>query len=307
MQKLHHFIAPLGLLSVRPTIRSGSEYGITTLRLLPIILLFAVLSCTGQTAAQQAIPYQWDARERIAKPDLSALTRLRFLTTTDFFPFNFIDEGGHLAGFHVDLSRAICTALDILDRCQIQAVPFDELASALEKGEGEAIVAGLAVTRQNRENFLFSRSYLQFPARFVTRKDADVREPLTEWLAGKRVGVVEATAHEEMLRDFFPGVEPVLLTNEAELIRSLAGSKLDAVFADGMRLGFHLADGEGHACCAFAGGPYLAPEYLGQGLAIAVRRDTPVLAAAIDYALWSIETSGGFDELYLRYFPVGFY
>ena len=70
-------------------------------------------------AAEPQVPVLWDAKERLPKPDLSALPRLRFLTTTDFPPFNFLDGAGRLSGFHIDLARAICAELDIADKCQI--------------------------------------------------------------------------------------------------------------------------------------------------------------------------------------------
>ena len=92
------------------------------------------------------MPVLWDAKERLPKPDLSALPRLRFLTTTDFPPFNFLDGAGRLSGFHVDLARAICAELGIAEKCQIQALPWAELEGALQKGEGEAIIAGIAAT-----------------------------------------------------------------------------------------------------------------------------------------------------------------
>ncbi|MEL7429834.1 MAG: transporter substrate-binding domain-containing protein, partial [Pseudomonadota bacterium] len=60
------------------------------------------------------IPNFWDNSERLQKPDLDQLPRLRFLTTTDFPPFNFIDRKRRLSGFHVDLAREICTQLGVL-------------------------------------------------------------------------------------------------------------------------------------------------------------------------------------------------
>ena len=93
-------------------------------------------------AAAPQVPVLWDAKERLPKPDLSAMPRLRFLTTTDFPPFNFLDGSGKLSGFHIDLARAICAELGIVEKCQIQALPWAELEGALQKGEGEAIIAG---------------------------------------------------------------------------------------------------------------------------------------------------------------------
>lgn len=261
----------------------------------------------GARAQEPEIPLLWDAKERLPKPDLSALPRLRFLTTTDFPPFNFLDDQGRLSGFHVDLTRAICARLELADKCQIQAVPWDELQAALELGEGEAIVAGLAVTAETRAAYAFSRSYLQFPARFVVLKSKPLSEPIYERLQGKPVGVVAGSAHERMLQAYFGGVKAVPLPDEEALHAELKAGRIDAAFGDGMRLSFWLADAESEKCCRFAGGPYLAPEYLGTGLAIATRADDALLPAAFDYALQEISAKGIFAELYLRYFPIGFY
>jgi polar amino acid transport system substrate-binding protein len=258
-------------------------------------------------AAEPQVPALWDTKERLPKPDLSALPRLRFLTTTDFPPFNFLDGEGRLSGFDVDLARAICAELDIADKCQIQALPWAELDGALQRGEGEAIIAGIAVTADSREKYAFSRSYLQFPARFIMPKRTALTEPVLGKLRGKRVGVLAGSAHEKMLHDYFATTEVVPFDKPEDLYASLKASKIDAAFGDGMRFAFWLGGSDAGGCCRFAGGPYLAPEYLGSGMAIATKADNPALAAAFDYALQEISMKGIFAEFYLRYFPVSFY
>ena len=271
-------------------------------------LLIAALSVAGTArAAEPQVPVLWDAKERLPKPDLSALPRLRFLTTTDFPPFNFLDGSGKLSGFHIDLARAICAELGIVDKCQIQALPWAELEGALQKGEGEAIIAGIAATAESRSTYAFSRSYLQFPARFVTQKSKDLTEPVFDKLRGKRVGVLAGSAHERMLRDYFNTVQIVPFDRPEDLYADLKAGKLDAAFGDGMRLAFWLGGSDAAGCCRFVGGPYLAPEYLGSGMAIATRADDPALAAAFDYALQEISMKSTFAEFYLRYFPVSFF
>lgn len=274
-------------------------------------LLIGALSVAGAAPAAEPqvpqVPVLWDAKERLPKPDLSALPRLRFLTTTDFPPFNFLDGSGKLSGFHIDLARAICAELGIVDKCQIQALPWAELEGALQKGEGEAIIAGIAATPESRSTYAFSRSYLQFPARFVTQKSKDLTEPVFDKLRGKRVGVLAGSAHERMLRDYFNTVQIVPFDRPEDLYADLKAGKLDAAFGDGMRLAFWLGGSDAAGCCRFAGGPYLAPEYLGSGMAIATRADDPALAAAFDYALQEISMKGTFAEFYLRYFPVSFF
>ena len=115
--------------------------------LLAVVWIAACLrrGAGGGAASAGVLGRQGTAAE--ARPH--GLERLRFLTTTDFPPFNFLDGNGRLSGFHVDLARAICAELGIVDKCQIQALPWDELDAALQKGEGEAIMAGIAVTARD--------------------------------------------------------------------------------------------------------------------------------------------------------------
>jgi len=274
--------------------------------MLAIVMSLAALSGPARSAEPQ-VPVLWDSKERLPKPDLSTLPRLRFLTTTDFPPFNFIDKAGRLSGFHVDLARAICAELGIAEKCQIQALPWNELGSALNSGEGEALIAGVPATAETREKYAFSRPYLPFPARFIMKKAQAVTEPLVDKLRDKRVGVLAGSAHERVLRDYFGSLKVVTYAKPDWLNADLKDGKLDAVFGDGMRLSFWLSGTDAAGCCRFAGGPYLAPEYLGTGLAIATTPGNAALAAAFDYALHEISAKGTFAELYLRYFPVSFF
>lgn len=258
-------------------------------------------------ANEPNIPQLWDVRERLPKPDLSRLARLRFLTTTDFAPFNYLDGAGRLTGFHVDLARAICAELGVGDRCQIQAMPWSELSSALARGDGEAIIAGLSVTAPARTQYAFSRPYLIFPARFVTRNAQAIAEPIYEKLKDRSVGVVAGSAHERMLRSMFADARVATYPGQEQLAADLKAGRVDAIFGDGMRLGIWLGGPDAANCCRFSGGPYISQEFLGNGLSIAVPKERPELAAAFDYALQAISAKGTFSELYLRYFPVSFF
>ena len=64
-------------------------------------------------AASAAVPGFWDPRRRPERPDLSRLTVIRFLTETDYPPFNFTGPDGNPAGFNVDLARALCDEIKV--------------------------------------------------------------------------------------------------------------------------------------------------------------------------------------------------
>jgi polar amino acid transport system substrate-binding protein len=271
-----------------------------------LLTVFLAALTTAAPGQSPNVPVFWSDKEQLSAPDLTSRERIRFLTTTDFPPFNFLDDNGRLSGFHVDLARAICKELKVADRCQIQALPWSELDAALAEGEGEAIIAGVAITAESRAKYAFTRPYLRFPARFVARRSSSLDEPLHEGLKDRRVGVNAGSAHERMLRALFPDARVVTFSRQEWIFDDLATGKIDAAFGDGMRLGFWLSGGQG-GCCKFIGGPYMAQEYLGQGLAVAVRPEDADLVQAFDYALREIGVKGVFAELYLRYFPVGFF
>src|SRR5207244_5075638 len=64
------------------------------------------------------VPGFWDPRRRPERPDLSHISMIRFLTETDYPPFDFASGDGNPAGFNVDLARMICEALEV--HCTIQ-------------------------------------------------------------------------------------------------------------------------------------------------------------------------------------------
>src|SRR3954454_11987561 len=143
-------------------------------------------------AAPQAVPGFWDPRRRPERPDLSRLTVIRFLTETDYPPFNFTGPDGNPAGFNVDLARAICDEIKVT--CTIQMRRFETLLDALTSNKGDAIIASMAVTPQMRARVDFSDPYYRAPARFVSRRDAVLAEVRPEFLEGKKIGAVTGSA-----------------------------------------------------------------------------------------------------------------
>ena len=75
------------------------------------------------------MPGFWDPRRRPDRPDLSRLTVIRFLTETDYPPFNFTGPDGNPAGFNVDLARLLCEEIKVT--CTIQMRRFETLLDAI--------------------------------------------------------------------------------------------------------------------------------------------------------------------------------
>src|SRR6187431_3108149 len=152
-------------------------------------------------AAPQAVPGFWDPRRRPDRPDLSRLSVIRFLTETDYPPFNFTGPDGNPAGFNVDLARLLCEEIKVT--CTIQMRRFETLLDAISSNRGDAIIASIAVTPPIRARVDFTDPYYRAPARFVARKNAGMPEIRPEYLEGKKVGAIAGSSHEAYLKAMF--------------------------------------------------------------------------------------------------------
>jgi polar amino acid transport system substrate-binding protein len=251
------------------------------------------------------IPDFWDPKRRIERPPSGTVQAIRFVTTDDFPPFSFLDASGHLTGFNVDLARAICTELTI--QCTIQARPWNDLVPRLMAKSADAAIAGIAVTAENRASLDFSDVYLRSPARFVVRRGEKNFAFSPEGLRGHTLAVVASTAHEAYLASMFPEIGRKLYPNADDARQAVKSGAADAHFGDGLQLSFWLASDAAANCCVFAGGPYLETRFFGQGYAIAVAKGSTDLKHALNAALQAIYEKGVYEELYLRYFPVGLF
>ena len=265
----------------------------------------------GQPAAkppEPRIPTLYDPDRRLTKPDLNAVKSIRFLTTDDFPPFHFTLPDGTLTGFDIDLARAICTDLKLA--CTIQARRFEALIGQIEGGKDDALIAAVGDTPGTRKTLTFTAPYYTTPARFVVATSAELgtkRGMTPAELKGHKVGVEAKSAHEAYLRTFFAGVTVKTYPDQTALRAALTAKEVDAIFGDGIALALWLNGTESNGCCAFRGGPFTESRYFGNGVSIAVGKANVTLRQVLDYELVALERNGTFADLYLKYFPIGFY
>ena len=101
----------------------------------------------------------------------------------------------------VKLARAVCADLAIA--CTIQAWPWEQAGKALEDGQGDALIAGVAMTPENGALYDFTNNYLMLPGRFVMLKEpAATFDPAQ--LAGKAVATRRGSAHATFVRRYLP-------------------------------------------------------------------------------------------------------
>ncbi|WP_208441274.1 transporter substrate-binding domain-containing protein [Bartonella raoultii] len=271
-----------------------------------------LFSSFAEAEMTDRLPSFFNSHEHFVQPDTTDIVRLRFVTTFDFPPFNFLDQTGHLAGYHIDLLRAICSKLNLEKVCEVEVVPWEELIDHVKDGGAEVIIAGLKETSKTHQDLVFTRSYLRFPARFVaSRFIASQLVTLDESISDKVIhlnsGVLSKTVHERLFRSYFPEAKWQGFRDRTELYKALQDHKIDVIFDDGFALSLWLNNSKSADCCRFVGRAYMAPQLLGQGMQLAVAKKNEKLIDILNYALKSLEDDGKLIELYLRYFPISFY
>jgi polar amino acid transport system substrate-binding protein len=271
-------------------------------------LLLAAACMPNPVSAQSGgvtVPGFWDPKRRPERPDVARLPSIRFMTEEDYPPFNFRGPGGQPIGFNVDLARAICVEIGVT--CTVQVRRFDTLLDALNENRGDAIVASLSITPEMRARVAFTDRYYRTPARFVAQKSFPPEELTPERIAGRRVAVVAGSAHEAYLRAFFAETALQAQPNLDAAVTAVKRGEADLAFADGIALSFWLNGTGSERCCEFRGGPFTESRYFGEGVGIAVKRDNDFLRRVLNYALFRLWEKGVIADLYLRYFPIGFY
>ncbi len=252
--------------------------------------------------APSPYPGFWDPKRRPERPDLSRLSQIRFMTETDYPPFNYANQDGHPIGFNVDLARMICEELKVT--CTIQMRRFDTLVPALNENRGEAVIASLAVNAESRKVMDFTDPYYRVPARFAALKAVATPVLKPEQLEGKKVAVVGGSAHEAFLKSLFTEAQPVAYLTADAARDALRRGEVDYAFGDGIALSFWINGTDSEGCCAFAGGPFFESRYFGEGVGIAVKKGNDTVRQALNYALFRLWEKGRFTDLWLRYFPV---
>lgn len=249
----------------------------------------------------------WDvcAQSTGADPDSAATARrttLRFLTDSDYPPFNYYEEDNTLTGFNVDIARAVCVEMAVA--CDIKVRPWTELLPALQKGEADAVIASHKLGVKALQGVDFTDRYYHTPGRFVGKRTQPRMEITPEGLENKRIAVAKGTAHEAYVRAFFRD-STIRPFETPELARdAVITGAVDFLFDDGISLAFWLNGTASKACCEFKGGPFAEPKFFGDGIGIAVSRADGQLKGQINAALRKLRENGRYEEVVLRYFPL---
>lgn len=94
---------------------------------------------------------------------------MRVATEPTFPPFEFQGKDGELAGFSIDLMKAIATAAHF--QVEFQSLPFDGIIPALQAKTVDGAISSMTITPERSKTVAFSRPYFKAGLAIAVRRD----------------------------------------------------------------------------------------------------------------------------------------
>ncbi|SHO50328.1 ABC transporter substrate-binding protein [Desulfopila aestuarii] len=220
-------------------------------------------------------------------------------------PFSYVQPDGQLAGFDIDIAKALCEAMG--SECVLVAQDWDGIIPALLAKKYDAIIASMSITEERKQKVDFTHKYYQTPAKFIQEKGM-MNAFSTEAMKGKKVGVQRATIHDRYLTDNYgQSVEIVRYASQDEAYLDLTAGRVDMLLADSVALsdGF-LKKPEGKNY-EFIGPDLSDPKWFGEGAGIAIRKGETDLAEKFNKAIDTIRANGVYKQIQDKYFDFNVY
>ena len=215
----------------------------------------------------------------------------------DLQPFGFLDARGNLAGFDVDLVRAVADLWDVQVRFE-QVGPADRVQK-LVTGDIDLIAAALPHTKEREAAIDFSQTYFRNGQSLLVRADSGFDN--LSALEGRTVAALRGSAAASQIqtqaeaRDAILNV--LLFANYEQALSALRLGQVDAVTADRITLA-QFANQEPNLVLV---GESFVEEPYGLGLPAGDSH----FANLINFSLQTLKEQGLYDELYREWFGEG--
>lgn len=225
----------------------------------------------------------------------SAAEKISFGVSATYPPFESLDANNQIAGFDIDLAKALCKQMQA--DCTFTNHAFDSLIPSLKFKKYDAVISGMDITPERSKQVAFTTPYYANSAVVIAKKGAYTS---FDQLKGKRIGMENGTTHQKYLQDKHPEVKTVAYDSYQNAIIDLKSGRLDGVFGDTAVVNEWLKT---NPQLGTATDNVTDPQYFGTGLGIAVRPDNIALLKKLNDALEAIKADGTLKKINDQWFP----
>ena len=220
-------------------------------------------------------------------------------------PFSYVQPDGELAGFDIDIAKALVEAMGA--EVVLVAQDWDGMIPALMAKKYDAIIASMSITEERLKKVNFSKKYYRTPAKFITKKGS-VPTFSKEALKGKTVGVQRATIHDQYLTDVYgKDVEIKRYGSQDEAYLDLVAGRVDMLLADSVALSDGFLKKEEGKDYEFVGPDLNDRKWFGDGAGIAIRKQDKDLEELFNKAIETIRANGVYKTIQDKYFDFDVY
>jgi arginine/ornithine transport system substrate-binding protein len=220
-------------------------------------------------------------------------------------PFSFVKPDGELAGFDIDIAKALGEAMGV--EVTLVAQDWDGIIPALLAKKYDAIIASMSITEERKQKVAFSNKYYQTPAKFVCKKGM-IEKFSREAIKGKSVGVQRATIHDKYLTDNYgKDVDIKRYGTQDEAYLDIVAGRVDLLLADSVALSDGFLKKEEGKDYTFIGPDLSDPKWFGDGAGIAIRKEDTDLVEMFNKAIETIRANGNYKTIQDKYFDFNVY
>ncbi|HEY9012852.1 MAG TPA: transporter substrate-binding domain-containing protein [Devosia sp.] len=219
---------------------------------------------------------------------------VRIATEGAYAPYNFLDDAGKPAGFEVDLANELCTRAQVT--CEIQLNEWDSMIPNLVAGNYDAIMAGMSITDERKQQIDFSENYFPpDPSTYMVRAGTTLD---FDKLSGVSIGVQGATIQHAYAEEHFGANNTIKAFETADqALADLNGGNVDVVLADDAYI-VDVVAGSGGAL------EKVGPEVMiGGGIGIGLRKADDELEGKLNAAIKEMKGDGSLEKLIVKWFP----
>lgn len=217
---------------------------------------------------------------------------ITFGTNAEFPPFEFVASNGVIGQYDgIDMAIAKQIAEKNGMTAEIENMEFDSLLIALENGQIDAVIAGMTVTDERKEEADFSTPYYEATQVMIVKEDSDIKKASD--MEGKRICVIQGYTGETCVNDMGYAYEAFKKGTEA--VMELVNGKCDVVVIDSATARKYVNDNEGLKIVE-------DPEaFEGEQYAIAVKKGNTELLDKINKVIEEMLADGTISDLAVKY------
>lgn len=152
-------------------------------------------------------------------------------------PFNYHDDSGELAGFDVEVAKAVAEKLGVT--AEFVEAPWDSLLAGVDSGRFDTVINCVSISDERREKYDFAEPYAYSPTQILVRGGNDSIKSVDDLggkkLAGNSTNVL-ATWYDSL------GVELVPIDSSSEAINLLLQDRVDFLSFSGITFSSYISE-----------------------------------------------------------------